>query len=194
MRNTVIYLLGHYGVGKFTIGTAIAERTGARLFDNHLANNVIFSLIREDGRTKIPERAWDLIMTIRRQALIAMEEIARPDASFVLTNALMEGDPLDRQAYEEVLATAARRGSTFVPVILTASDTAHAVRIPSAERETRMKMTDADGAARVRQERRILEVDHPNRLDLDTTHLPANAAAERIIRHAESCAALSTPA
>lgn len=194
MRNTVIYLLGHYGVGKFTIGTAIAERTGARLFDNHLANNVIFSLIREDGRTKIPERAWDLIMTIRRQALIAIEEIARPDASFVLTNALMEGDPLDRQAYEEVLATAARRGSTFVPVILTASDTAHAVRIPSAEREARMKMTDADGAARVRQERRILEVDHPNRLDLDTTHLPANAAAERIIRHAESCAALSTPA
>ena len=194
MRNTVIYLLGHYGVGKFTIGTAIAARTGARLFDNHLANNVIFSLIREDGRTKIPERAWDLIMTIRRQALIAMEEIARPDASFVLTNALMEGDPLDRQAYEEVLATAARRGSTFVPVILTASDTAHAVRIPSAERETRMKMTDADGAARVRQERRTLEVDHPNRLDLDTTHLPANGAAERIIRHAESCAALSTPA
>ena len=31
---------------------------------------------------------------------------------------------------------------------------------------------------------RLLAVDHPNRLDLDTTHLPANAAAERIIRTA----------
>ena len=52
MNNTIIYLIGHYGVGKFTIAQAIAEATDARVFDNHLANNVIFSLIREDGKTK----------------------------------------------------------------------------------------------------------------------------------------------
>jgi hypothetical protein len=188
MHNTIIYLIGHYGVGKLTIGKAIAAATGARLFDNHLANNVIFSLIREDGKTKIPDRAWDLIMTIRRQALTAMAEIAAPQASFVLTNALMDSDPMDRQAYEDVVATAARRKGTFVPVLLAASDAAHALRIPSAEREARLKMTDATGAQKVRQSKRLLVVDHPNRLDLDTTDLPAEAAARQVIAHAERCA------
>lgn len=188
MQNTIIYLLGHYGVGKLTIGRAIIEATGARLFDNHLANNVIFSLIREDGSTPIPDKAWDLIMTIRRQALTAMAEIARPEASFVLTNALMEADPLDHEAYADVVATAEKRGGSLVPVMLTASEAAHDERIPSAERESRLKMTDAPGAARVRQTREILRVTHPNRLDLDTTQLPAAAAAEAIIAHARRCA------
>lgn len=184
MHNTIIYLIGHYGVGKLTIANRITAATSARLFDNHLANNVIFSLIREDGGSKIPERAWDLIMTIRRQALTAMAEIAAPEASFVLTNALMEGDPLDRLAYDEVVATAERRGSTFVPVFLSASDVAHAERIPSADREARLKMTDAAGAELVRRSRPLLAVDHANRLDLDTTDLPAEEAAQRVITHA----------
>lgn len=184
MHNTIIYLIGHYGVGKLTIANRITAATGARLFDNHLANNVIFSLIREDGGSKIPDAAWDLIMTIRRQALTAMAEIAAPQASFVLTNALMEGDPLDRLVYDEVVATAERRGSTFVPVFLSASDAAHAERIPSADREARLKMTDAAGAERVRHSRPLLAVEHANRLDLDTTELPAEEAAQRVIAHA----------
>ncbi|PXA97439.1 hypothetical protein DMC47_14050 [Nostoc sp. 3335mG] len=193
MQNTIIYLIGHYGVGKLTIGQAIAAATGARLFDNHLANNVIFSLVREDGRTRIPDRAWDLIMTIRRQALIAMAEIAPPAASFVLTNALMDDDPLDHQAFAEVVSAAKQRGSTFVPVLLSASDAAHAARVPSLEREARLKMTDAAGAARARREKSLLAVDHPNRLDLDNTDLPATVAAGLIVAHAERCA-LSRPA
>ncbi len=46
MRNTIIYLIGHYAVGKLTIARAIAAAADARIFDNHLANNVIFSLSR----------------------------------------------------------------------------------------------------------------------------------------------------
>jgi RNase adaptor protein for sRNA GlmZ degradation len=91
---------------------------------------------------------------------------------------------MDRQAYDEVVETAARRGSTFVPVFLSASDEAHAQRIPSAEREARLKMTDSAGAALVRQSKPLLAVDHANRLDLDTTNLPASEAALRVIAHA----------
>ncbi|MCW5721321.1 MAG: hypothetical protein KIS86_09280 [Devosia sp.] len=188
MNNTIIYLIGHYGVGKLTIARQICSLTGARLFDNHLANNVVFSLIREDGATPIPDTAWDIIMTIRRQALIAMADIARPEACFVLTNALMEDDPLDRPAFNEVVEVARKRRSVFVPVILSATDAAHAERIPSAEREERLKMTDVAGAALVRARRPLLRIDHPNRLDLDTTTLPPDAAARTIIAHAERLA------
>jgi len=188
MNNSIIYLIGHYGVGKLTIARQICGRTDARLFDNHLVNNVIFSLIREDGASPIPPLAWDLIMTIRRQALTAMTDIAPAEASFILTNALMEGDPLDRQTYDEVLAMAQKRSAVFVPVILTASDAAHAERMASPEREERLKMTDAEGAARVRATRPLLRIDHANRLDLDTSTMPPDHAAQLIIEHAERLA------
>jgi hypothetical protein len=186
--NTIIYLLGHYGVGKLTIGKAICAQTGARLFDSHLANNVIFSLIREDGKTPIPDRAWDLIMTIRRQALTAIAEIAPPERSFVFTNALMEGDPRDHAAFAEVVDVVRQRNATFVPVVLTASNQAHAERVPSPERHAHLKLTDAGLAAAARAKKTILRVDHPNRLDLDTTHLPPEEAARAIIEHAERLA------
>lgn len=188
MNNTIIYLIGHYGVGKLTVAREICAATDARLFDNHLANNVIFSLIREDGATPIPEMAWHLIGVIREQAFIAMTDIAPGHASFVLTNALFENDPLDRPAYERVLETAQKRGSTFVPVILGASEAAHDARVGSPERHERLKLTDIEAGRRKRQSAEILRIDHPNRLDLDTSDIPAAETARRIIDYAEALA------
>lgn len=183
MRNTIVYLIGHYAVGKLTIAQAIAAAADARLFDNHLANNVIFSLIRTDGRTPLPGRVWDLIDVIRDQALLAIEELAPTHASFVLTNCLLEDDPGDRAAYEKVEQLAERRGSVFVPVLVTASDAAHAVRISSPERAKRLKMTDAAGAEKKRQTTQLLRINHPNLLNIETTDLSPADAAEMIIAH-----------
>ncbi len=188
MKNTIVYLIGHYGVGKLTVARAICAATGARLFDNHLANNVIFSLIRADGRKPLPERVWDMIDVIREQALQAMEDLAPADASFVLTNCLLESDPGDRAAYDRVMETARRRDGTFVPVLLAASDAAHAARVGSPERAERLKHTDVASAEHKRRTTELLRVDHPNRLDLDTTHLPPEQAARLIIAHAERLA------
>jgi hypothetical protein len=66
MNNTIIYLIGLPGVGKFTIGKEINKRTGARLIDNQLINNPIFSLIAADGFSPLPEIIWDRIGAIRR--------------------------------------------------------------------------------------------------------------------------------
>ena len=188
MNNTIIYLIGHYGVGKLTIAKAICAVTDARLFDNHLANNVIFSLIRADGRTPLPEGVWDMIDAIRGQAFKAIEELTPADTSFVLTNCLLESDPGDHAAYEKVKAVAARRGNVFVPVLLAASDAAHASRVGSAERAERLKHTDVESAAEKRRREELLRVDHPNRLDIDTSDLPPDAAARLIIAHAERLA------
>jgi hypothetical protein len=184
MHNTLVYLIGHYAVGKLTIARAIADATDARLFDNHLANNVIFSVIRTDGRTPLPERVWDMIDVIRDQALLAMEELAPADASFVLTNCLLEGDPGDRATYEKVEQLAIRRGSLFIPVLLSASDAAHANRMASPERAERLKMTDVVGAEHKRRTTELLRVNHRNRLDIDTTSVPPAEAAQMIISYA----------
>lgn len=184
MKNTIIYLIGHYAVGKLTIARAIGAAANARLFDNHLANNVIFSLLRADGRTPLPERVWDMIDVIRDQALLAMEELAPTDANFVLTNCLLEHDPGDHVTYEKVEQLAIRRRSVFVPVLLTASDAAHAERIASSDRAERLKMTDAHGAEQIRRAHELLRINHRNRLDINTTELPPAKAAQIIIAHA----------
>lgn len=188
MNNTIIYLIGHYGVGKLTIARAICAATDARLFDNHLANNVIFSLIRADGKTPLPDSVWDMIGAIRDQAFVAIETLTPPDTSFVLTNCLLDSYPGDRQAYEQVKAVAARRGNVFVPVLLTASDEAHAARVGAPERLERLKHTDVESAAAKRRAEPLLRIDHPNRLDLDTSTLPPDQTARLIIAHAERLA------
>lgn len=188
MNNTIIYLIGHYGVGKLTIAKAICAATDARLFDNHLPNNVIFSLIRADGKTPLPEGVWDMIGVIRGQAFKAIEELTPADTSYVLTNCLLESYPGDRETYEQVKAVAIRRGNVFLPVLLRASDAAHAARVNSPERAERLKHTDVDSAAHKRRTEELLRIDHPNRLDLDTTDLPPSEAARLIIAHAERLA------
>jgi hypothetical protein len=170
-----------------TVAKAICAASGARLFDNHLVNNVIFSLIRADGKTPMPKAVWDDIGKIRQIAFDAIEKYSNINESYVLTNALTE-DPVDRQWYESTVALAARRGSMFSPVQLVVEEGEHARRIGTPEREANLKHTDvASGLARRRQIR-LLPIEHPNFLELDITHLPPAEAAKQIIAHAERLA------
>lgn len=184
MQATVIYLLGHFGVGKLTVAKAICEMTGARLFDNHLVNNVIFSLIRVDGKTPLPDKVWDFTFNIRTEALTAIASIAPPDFSYVLTNALND-DALDRRAYQQVIDVAAQRSSVFVPVVLTCAEAENMQRVAAPDRAQNMKHTDPVSALHRRKTSKLLPIDHPNRLDIDTTDLPPEQTAAQIIAHAE---------
>ncbi len=46
MKNTIMYLIGYGGTGKYTIAKEIAALTGAVVVDNHLINNPVFSVVR----------------------------------------------------------------------------------------------------------------------------------------------------
>lgn len=129
-----------------------------------------------------------MISVIRDQALLAVEELTPPTASFVLTNCLIEGNIRDHAAYAKTESLAARRQSTFVPVVLRASDAAYAARIPSADRVEGLKHTHVASAAEKRQTSELLRIAHPHRLDLDTSDLAPAEAARKIIAHAESLA------
>ena len=188
MDNTIVYLLGHYGVGKLTVAKALCALTGARLLDNHLINNVVFSLIRADGRTPLPKVVWDHISAIRMIAFEVMEALAPPEFSYVLTNALDEDDPLDRAWYERAVLLAQRRGAVFVPVFVTCDEAENARRIPLPDRAANMKHTDAASAMERRRTRRPLQAAHPNRLDLDTTTAAPEKSAAAIVAHIRALA------
>ncbi len=184
MNNTVVCLIGHYGVGKLTVAREVCARTNARLFDNHLVNNVIFSLIDADGTSQLPRQVWDLVWEIREQAYRAIETIAPPEFSYVLTAAVIDS-PRDRQVFERIETMVRHRAAAFVPVVLTCSDAAFAERVPTAERAARLKHIDVSTAAEFRRHQSLLPVDHPNALHLDTTAMTPQESAAAIIAHAE---------
>jgi len=187
MNNTIVYLLGHYGVGKLTVAKAICAATGARLVDNHLINNVVFSLIEADGKTELPDAVWDATEAIWKVAFSVLEQLAPPRWSYVLTSSLID-DPIDRRWFDRAALMAERRNATFLPVVLTCDEAEHARRIPTPERAANYKHTEvASGLAR-RHNVRLLPIDHPNRMTLDTTHLSPTEAAAQIIAAAERLA------
>jgi hypothetical protein len=185
MDNAIVYLLGHYGVGKLTVAKALCALTGARLLDNHLINNVVFSLIRTDGRTPLPEVVWDHIGDIRTVAFEVMATMAPAEFSFVLTNALVD-EPQDRAWYDRAIELAERRRARFVPVIVTCDEAENARRIPLPDRAANMKHTDVASAMERRDRVTPLPVVHPNLLEVDTTRQSPEASAAMILRHVQS--------
>lgn len=185
MKNTIFYLIGYAGTGKYTIAKEIAVLTGAVIVDNHLINNPVFSVVAADGKTPLPAAVWQKIGSIRRIVLDTVAELAQPEASFIFTNVLYEGEPNDRRWYEDVEILATKRKALLVPVILRCELEELCQRVTSPERAVRFKERSAGNTREKIRTYKLLRVEHPNCLELDITNLSPIQAAQAIIAHME---------
>ncbi len=184
IENAVIHLIGAPGTGKYTIASEMTRLADIRLVDNHLINNPLFSLIRQDGMTKLPPRVWQNVRMIWSAVADTMVHICPPEFSFVLTNALFENDADDLRHMRNMRNVAQQRKGLYVPVRLLISDAdEHRRRITSPSREQRMKETDLAAAARYAG-KEILKTGLPEELTLDVAGISAVDAARRILSHA----------
>ena len=69
LENAIIYLVGPPGVGKLTVGQALAQATGCKVIHNHYWLNPIFGLIHQDGVTPLPKGIWQLVEQVRGAVL-----------------------------------------------------------------------------------------------------------------------------
>ena len=175
-KSTIIYLIGNPGVGKYTIAQELSKQ-GYIVCDNQLINNPIFSLLNYDGLSRIPEFAWDAIGNIRKAvfAFIAME----PDNNYALTNCLYENEG-DRECYEQVVDMAKTRGSLFVPIKVILSREENLKRIKTPSRRSRWKSVNPEDVSPIEK---LIDIEHPNLLELDVTNLSASQAASKILKH-----------
>lgn len=187
MTNTVIYLVGHPGVGKYTVAREICAQSGVRLVDNHSLNNPIFSVVEPP----FPAGVWQRISQVRTAVLETLAALSPPDWSFVLTNVLTN-NAQSLSVYYSVLEVAELRKATFIPVRLLCDTQEHIKRITQPEREKCMTDTNPE-TARGSSSQTLLKPAHPNTLTLDVTYLSADKAALRIIKHAEVCRKKRTP-
>jgi AAA domain len=180
-RPSLIYLLGYPGVGKYTIAKEIARLTGAVVVDNQLINLPILVLLRWNAVSDLPPGTLDRAEPIREAVLSALEEIAPPELSYVLTNVL-DDDAECRALYERVQRIAARRGAVFLPVLLRCDPEEQLRRVTAADRVARLKIADPEKVAAYTRSAQLLVPDDPHLLELDTTHVDAADTAAAIVR------------
>lgn len=177
LDNTFIVLIGFAGTGKYTIGRALAERTGARLIDNHLINNPIFKVVNVDGVTPLPSAVWDKVSKIRRLVYEAIREISPPELSFIFTLELRESDPNAHRAILDLQELADARGSLLLPVRLLCDVEELCRRVADPARRERLKEISPELARKKMAEHTVLNPQHENTRTLDVT---AKSPAESV--------------
>jgi hypothetical protein len=183
MKNAVFYLIGPPGVGKYTVGRIIAERTSAKLVDNHYSINPIFGLIEQDGRTPLPPQLWQQVGNVRSAVLETIAMFSPRDWSFVFTHAASD-DPSDAPTCREILSAAERRGANVIVARLSCAPDELARRVLSPERLLRMKEMDPE-AAHANAVAPLFDPRHANVIDIDTTRKTPDQVADIVLEAAE---------
>jgi ketosteroid isomerase-like protein len=181
----LVFVIGPPAVGKMTVGHALADQTGLRLFHNH---HTIDLVLRFFAYGTPPFQR--LVGEFRRRLF---EEVAASELpGLVFTYVWAFDDPREAATVEAYAAYFLARGGRVVYVELEATQ---AERLRRNETEFRLaeKPSKRDLVA---SRHRLLEGDARHQLNsrgafdhrtdwlrLDTTDLPAAAVAERIIAH-----------
>ena len=174
LANTIVVLLGFAGTGKYTVGRELALRTNAQLIDNHLINNALFTAVASDGVTPLPPQIWEKVRRVRRVVYETIKELAPANLSFVFTLQLIEEDPDDHLAFEELVKLAADRGSLLVPIRLVCELEELCRRIVSPGRSAMRKQITAEAARERAKSKTVFAARHPNLLTIDITEKPAS--------------------
>lgn len=169
-KNTIVVLIGFAGTGKYTIGRELADRTGAKLIDNHLINNSLFTAINADGVTPLPSGIWSKVRKVRQVVYETIRELSPPELSFIFTVQLIEGDADDHGAFADLVELAAARGSLLVPIRLICEVEELCRRVVSPSRAGMLKQINAEAARHRAVAKLVLNPQHPNLRTIDVTH------------------------
>lgn len=179
LSNTIIYLIGYAGVGKYTIAKELAKLEDFRIVHNQLINNPIFNIAeKEDGF--FPVYVWEKIRKIREVVFDTIKENSPSHLNFIFTNELIENSEDDLKLYNEVKEIADVRGSNFVPLRIEISEDEHRKRVTSEERKTNFKVCDESYVDRL-DGLEILKIEHENLINIDVTKISAQESAKYIV-------------
>lgn len=164
----IVFLLGYPGMGKRTVGGALATLIDAVLLDNARIHGVLLEPFRWDGIVPLPAEIWDRVTPIRQALLGVIEDLAPASNSYVFTNAL-EDEESSAEHYDSIKSLAARRGSLFLAVQLGCDIDVQVSRIDNPDRIALRKGADPPGYRWHRQNVKLFEPPTEDRFDIDTT-------------------------
>ena len=175
----IVFLLGYPGVGKRTVGGALATLIDAVLLDNARIHGILLEPFRWDGVAPLPPQIWDRVTPIRDALLGVIEDLAPASNSYVFTNALEDDEP-SAAHYDSIKSLAARRGSLFLAVQLDCDIDVQVGRIDNPDRIALRKGADPPGYRWHRENVRLFEPPREDRFEVDTTNASPMENAELI--------------
>jgi hypothetical protein len=170
----LIFLHGKPASGKLTVARALLARVPGRLFDNHAAIDL--------ARTMFDFGApgfWELVHEVR---LAALQAAVRQRVPLVVAT-FCYAEPEDRVQFEQFEATVQQGGGELLPVFLHCDAAETARRIGNPDRVARRKVSSMQGLKEWSAAFNLTAVPRDHCLMLDTTAIPAGAAAQAILRH-----------
>ncbi|NVN86873.1 MAG: hypothetical protein HXX15_12395 [Rhodopseudomonas sp.] len=169
----LIFLHGKPASGKLTVARALLGRVPGRLFDNHAAIDFARTLF-EFGAPGF----WELVHEVRLAALAAAVRQSVP----LVVATFCYAEPDDRVALEQFEATV-QPGGALLPVFLHCDAAETARRVGNPDRVARRKISSMQGLDAFCAGYNLTPVPRDDCLMLDTAALPAEAAAQTILRH-----------
>lgn len=170
MKLIIIY--GAPATGKYTIGTELSRMSGYKLFHNHLSIDYVRPFI-EFGTDEF----WRVTGEVRH-ALIAGAARAGVD----LVKTFVYGKGSDDEYFAKTIAAAEDNGGEVGLVLLLCDKEERRRRMGNESRVRLRKLTDPDS---VDSSRFVMDQPYDGRetLVIDTTELPPEESARRIIEH-----------
>jgi hypothetical protein len=170
----LIIIHGPPAAGKLTVARAVAERTGFKVFHNHLSIACTESIF-EFGSDVF----WHINATIRN-AVIA--DAAREGIDLIHTFCYAKGP--DDVEYRRLIASAEDNGGEVHPVLLWCSDDERRRRIGNESRRQLRKLTDPESVASGRSKHDLFSpLPGSQTLSIDNTFVPSGSVADQIIDH-----------
>lgn len=140
MNKTLIHLIAYPAAGKFTVAKVLKEQLGGYLIDNHLINNVFFSVT--DLSAQLPPQVFSYIAK-GYDLLFDYLRTIKPQQPLILTNCLCDSEG-DLAFASKTQALCKDIGYKYLPIKLILDEAELLRRLPSAERKAKMKLTDVD--------------------------------------------------
>lgn len=170
----IIVLNGYPGVGKLTIGRALAEKLNGKLLDIHSVYNIAFALTEfrtpefREAVERVEEIAHDLVLKL-------------PGETPVVFTTVIAGDSDWGAAEWSRLQKLGEARAPFCVVHLSCALEENIRRIRDPGRDGMRKPRDPEMARRNQQQAKPLAgLDARHLLKLDTTRLPPEESAQRI--------------
>lgn len=165
----ILHLNGMPGTGKLTVARILSIRMNAQLVDNH-------EIINEIIKTH-PHGSAAYIKAV-------MEETGRRllmDQDLIFTNALAAENPEDRARLDQIAEHARHTGQVFWQILMTCELAENQRRIVEPERRLHQKLGDPEMLAKLHRDYTIYHPPATHRLEVDTTRLTPEEAAEVIL-------------
>ena len=170
----LVFLYGPPATGKLTVARALAERTGFKLFDNHVSINAVLPFFAF-GTPSFNR----IVGTFRKQVL---EEAAKTGLDLIFT--LVYAKPQDDEHVDELTRLVEENGGEVLFVRLWCSEEELKRRIQAPPRAPQHKLTSVEVLEDLLEKYDLFSsVSDRKSLTLDTTRLAPSVTAERILEH-----------